>query len=319
MKSIKALSIICGLGLFASAAIFAQEPLPPPLAAAGGKTFFFSSIEERSSDKVVKGAPYSAQATTETTQTLADGNQIHHQTSTNVYRDGQGRTRREETLGDLGPWSASQSSPRQMIFINDPVADVGYILNPQDHTASKMTPRAGAGQMVVRKRIATGRELPPPLPPPDAGADVMYLQAPPPGDAPDVAVNDGTGAVTIRTRVVREGVKTGEPGTTEQLGTQTMEGVQVTGTRTTYTIPAGQIGNDQPIQTVTERWYSPALQTVVMSKRSDPRVGVTTYRLTNISLAEPSPDLFQVPADYTVKDGPALFEFREKTKPAANQ
>jgi len=316
MKSIKALSIICGFGLFASAAVFAQEPLPPPLAAAGGKTFFFSSIEERASNKVVKGAPYSAQAATETTQTLADGNQIHRQSTSNIYRDSQGRTRREETLGDLGPWSAPQATPRQMIFINDPVADVGYILNPQNHTASKMTPPAGAGQVVVRKRLATGRELPPP-PPPDAGADVMYIQGPPPGDAPDVAVAGGTGTVTISRRALQPGGK-GEPGTTEQLGTQTMEGVQVTGTRTTYTIPAGQIGNDEPIQVVTERWYSPALLTVVMSKRSDPRVGVTTYRLTNISLAEPSPDLFQVPADYTLKDGP-MIEFHEKTKPAANQ
>lgn len=318
MKSIRAVSIICGLGLVGSAAIFAQEPLPPSLAAGGGKTIFFSSIEERGSNKMVKGAPYSAQAVTETTQTLADGNQIHHQSTSSVYRDSQGRTRREETLGDLGPWSAPQATPRQMILINDPVAEVGYILNPQDHTASKMTPPpAGAGEIVVRKQLATGRELPPPLPPPDASGDVVYIAGPPPGDAPDVAA-DGVGTVSVRRRVVREGVSTGEPGTTEQLGTQTMEGVQVTGTRTTRTIAAGEIGNDQPIQVVTERWYSPALQTVVMSKRSDPRVGVTTYRLTNISLAEPSPDLFQVPADYTVKDGPN-FEFREKTKPAANQ
>ena len=79
-----------------------------------------------------------------------------------------------------------------------------------------------------------------------------------------------------------------------------MEGVQAEGTRTTMTIPAGQMGNDAPIQVVSERWYSADLQTVVMSRHSDPRVGETVYRLTNVSRAEPAPSLFQAPADYKV-------------------
>jgi hypothetical protein len=78
-----------------------------------------------------------------------------------------------------------------------------------------------------------------------------------------------------------------------------IEGVQAEGTRTTLTIPAGAIGNDLPIQVVSERWYSPELQTVVMTKHSDPRMGDTTYRLTNINRNEPAPSLFQAPADYT--------------------
>ena len=88
----------------------------------------------------------------------------------------------------------------------------------------------------------------------------------------------------------------------EHLGTQTIEGVSAEGTRITVTIPAGQIGNELPIVTVSERWYSPELQVTVMSTRSDPRTGTTTYKLTNINRAEPSPTLFQVPADYTVHD-----------------
>lgn len=317
MKSLRVSSIICGVTLLASAVLFAQEaPLPAPPDAAGGKTFFFSRIEERSSLKVVKGAPYSAQVTTESTQTLADGNQIHHQSTTNIYRDSQGRTRREQTLGDLGPWSAAQSAARQIIFIDDPVTGLNYILHPDERVAEKLGPPQ-AGQVKIQRKITAGAELPPPPPPGDAG-DVMYIASPTPGDWPDVGVAGGAGAVAVTRRVIREGGQ-GQPGTTEQLGTQTMEGVQVTGTRTTNTIPAGRIGNDQPIQVVTERWYSPALQTVVMSKRSDPRVGVTTYRLTNISLAEPSLDLFQVPSDYTVKDGPMMIPFREKTRPAPNQ
>jgi hypothetical protein len=57
------------------------------------------------------------------------------------------------------------------------------------------------------------------------------------------------------------------------------------GTRTTMTIPAGAIGNEQPIQVVTERRYSPELRTVVLSKRSDPLSGKTTTRLANLSRA----------------------------------
>src|SRR2546428_519360 len=89
---------------------------------------------------------------------------------------------------------------------------------------------------------------------------------------------------------------------TESLGTQAIEGLQAEGTRTTFTIPAGQIGNDRPIDIVDERWYSPDLQVVVLSKHSDPRMGEHVYRLTNITRAEPARTLFEVPSDYTVTE-----------------
>jgi hypothetical protein len=91
--------------------------------------------------------------------------------------------------------------------------------------------------------------------------------------------------------------------TKQDLGTQTIEGVVATGTRITRTIPAGQIGNDKPIQIVTERWFSNDLQVVVKSTHTDPRWGTSTYQLTNINRSEPAASLFQVPADYTVKQG----------------
>ena len=92
--------------------------------------------------------------------------------------------------------------------------------------------------------------------------------------------------------------------TTEDLGSQTMEGVIVNGVRTTRTIPAGQIGNDKPISIVTEVWTSPDLKTIVYSKRSDPRMGEQTFQLTNIVRAEPDPALFTVPR--TSKSSTAL-------------
>jgi len=91
--------------------------------------------------------------------------------------------------------------------------------------------------------------------------------------------------------------------TTESLGQKTMEGLTVEGTRTTRTIPAGQIGNMNPIIIVVERWYSPDLQVNVLETRSDPRFGTTNYQLTNIRRQEPAQSLFTVPADFTVTQG----------------
>ena len=91
--------------------------------------------------------------------------------------------------------------------------------------------------------------------------------------------------------------------TTESLGTQTINGVSAQGTRTTRTIPAGEIGNEKPIVIVTERWYSPELQAALMIKRTDPRTGESVFQLTNIQKQEPAATLFQVPSDYTVKTG----------------
>ena len=88
----------------------------------------------------------------------------------------------------------------------------------------------------------------------------------------------------------------------ESLGKQTIEGVEAEGTRTTIEIPAGQIGNDKPIFIVTEKWFAPELQTVVLSKHTDPFIGEVIFRLSNIKLGEPAPELFKVPANYTFFD-----------------
>jgi hypothetical protein len=88
----------------------------------------------------------------------------------------------------------------------------------------------------------------------------------------------------------------------ESLGKQTIEGIVTEGTRTTIELPAGQIGNDKPIFVVTERWFSPELQMVILSKHTDPFIGEVTFRLVNIKLGEPSSELFKVPNDYKFFD-----------------
>jgi hypothetical protein len=100
---------------------------PPGHPGADG-TMVFVASEMSIDGRVVKGAPYSAQAITESTRTLSDGNRIKHKNSATVYRDSEGRTRRDQELGAVGPW-AMAGEPHQTIFINDPVAGVNYILD----------------------------------------------------------------------------------------------------------------------------------------------------------------------------------------------
>ena len=88
----------------------------------------------------------------------------------------------------------------------------------------------------------------------------------------------------------------------ETLEPRLIEGLRAEGTRTTTTIAAGAMGNALPIEVVSERWYSPDLHVILMTRRYDPRFGETVYRLTNIDRSEPSPDLFKVPPDFKVQD-----------------
>jgi len=228
----------------------------------------------------VKGAPYSALETVENTQTLADGTHINQTTQTMVYRDSEGRMRRETP---------------DLITIFDPVAGVSYSLNPKAQTAMKLLLGLGAvGQVMNEQRGPNGQTMRfvyrsagvataalPPMPPPPPGGQ--------PGDVFFLSTGAMPGLATTQVRL---------SGNSEPLGQQLIEGVNAEGTRMTSTIGTGQIGNDRPIQIVTERWYSRELEIAVKMTHSDPRTGQETLQLTNISRVEPSPDLFQVPAGY---------------------
>jgi len=233
--------------------------------------------------EVVTGAPYSAQVTTERLQVLVDGNRITQTSSGSVARDSQGRMRRDETLPGLT--SASGDAPH-MVMIDDPVAQVHWTLDAQTKTAIKM---ATPGIMGGRNGAFAA------IPPPITGEKTWFYSA------------GGTGSISGgKVQILKKDAVAGDdPSATEvDLGTQTMEGVAAKGKRITRTIPAGQIGNEQPIVITTETWYSPDLKVLIMSKSSDPRMGETTYKLTNIQRAEPAASLFQAPEDYTVKDQP---------------
>ena len=238
-------------------------------AAPGGARFL--GAEAGMPGRVVKNAPYSADIVTETTQTLADGNHIRQSSTAKVYRDTEGRTRREQSLNALRSLAPSSNLP-QVVFINDPVAGFNYALNPQNRTATKSAwARPGRGGQAQ-----------------SSSQPISRLRQQSANGSPAIAGRWGHGAAGTLTPL--------------SLGRQTIEGVPADGTRTTMTIAAGQWGNEQPIQIVTERWYSPDLQMVVLSKRTDPRMGETVTRLANISRVEPPSSLFEPPADYKVSD-----------------
>lgn len=205
----------------------------------------FDSFEMFNNGKIVKGAPYSATAVTESVQTLADGTRISHKKTDTIYRDGEGRTRRELTFDRVGPFRM-EGEPQQLTFINDAVAGTQIILDQTKQTAR---------QMPLFNRPSPKFRQPP-------SSDENQRR-------------------------------------TEDLGSQVIEGVEAIGTRTTMTIPAGRIGNDRPLEIVSERWESPALQVIVLSIHKDPFVGVTTYRLTDIKRAEPARELFEIPSNFT--------------------
>jgi hypothetical protein len=265
-------------GVLASSAGVArgqQAPPPPPpevmmhgdpggewMAPPMGERIKLLGFEGMHGGKVVTGVPFSAVAISETTQTLADGNHISLKTETNLFRDGQGRFRKEVTLPAIGPLTTA-GQPKSFVMINDPVSNTNYVLHAESKTAEKMSGhgKKGPGKGTMKEAIK-GK----------IGAHQQELMA------------EGN-------------LKK------EDLGTQSIAGVSAQGTRITRTIPAGQMGNEKPINIVSEHWYSNDLQILVMSKRSDPRFGETTYTLTNIQRSEPNAVLFRVPADYTVKQG----------------
>lgn len=252
-------------------AVFERE-IAGPEGALGDLTFEFMGGGVMFAGKTVKGSPYAADAITEITQMLPDGNRIVNKSTASVARDSEGRTRWFRTLSAIGPFAPAGGAPA-IVTIDDPVAGVHYILNGRKKTATKVPlPTVREGERQVR---------------------TFTMRAPEPGAAGVAAIQKD---VLIARRPLSGDAKS------EPLGKQIIEGVEAEGTRRTITIPAGAVGNERPIDIVSEEWHSPRLQTVVLSRRSDPRTGETVYRLTNINTSEPSPMLFQVPPDYTVEE-----------------
>lgn len=246
-----------------------------------------------SSTKVVKGSPFSAEAISESTQVLADGNRIVRNSTTKMYRDSDGRFRREgsgnNSNGSFTPTYGYGSlftafGFQETISINDPVDGVRYTLNPSSKTARRFSSQNTftTGAVIVNGQAVTD-------------AAKMRIELEKTNIRKVEAVAASKASVGFTTGNVATSFNSGK---SESLGTKTIEGVETEGTRTVTTIAAGSIGNEKPIEIVYERWFSKELDLIVYSRHYDPRFGEQIYRLTNISRNEPDRSLFTVPSDY---------------------
>jgi hypothetical protein len=145
------MSLVLGGTLSLSAGMARSQEAPPPggamvhggpgggwMAPPIGDRIELLGFEGMHGGKVVTGAPFSAVAVSVSTQTLSDGNQITRTTHTNLFRDSQGRFRKEVNFSAIGT-VAEAGQPRTFIVIHDPVAQVGYALQPDQKVAHKMT------------------------------------------------------------------------------------------------------------------------------------------------------------------------------------
>jgi hypothetical protein len=261
----------------------------------------------------IRNAPYSGQSVSERRQTLADGNQIATRRTSMAYRDSAGRTRLEHM---------NEKGEVESIQIHDPVAGFNYLLNPQEHSAVK-TPMRGTAKPLTREQIEQMRKdgtLPgvERRQGPDGREEIVvkrverldaetrkriqeqvriHTQA-----AADRALRTERVQIISSLANAFGDAKWAAQASTRDLGTREFNGVKANGKLRSYEIPAGAIGNRNPIVVSTETWIVPDLQVTVYTKHSDPRNGEVEFHIDNLKREEPAASLFAVPSDYTVKD-----------------
>lgn len=286
-----------------------------PLLLGGGDDSIAFAAQELGDERIVKGAPYCADAELEAVQPLADGNRIVRRHTTRLCRDGEGRTRQEV-----------DRAGRKTVYLRDPVARESWVLDPERKTARRL---GGAGPLLEREHASAMREYAdrmrewarsfreglrrepgappvapaappaPPAPPMPAivgeeatgrGVQMQVLRL----DSPQAPLPPLPPGVAFHARI---GAPRG-PGVVTALGSKEIDGVRVNGERTTWTIEAGKLGNEKPIVITRDVWTSPELMLTVQTRDADPRVGETTYRLARVKRGEPDAALMRVPAEY---------------------
>ena len=316
--------------------------------AAGARAQLAKHVSEdaKSSEKTIQNAPFSADSVTESVQILWDGTKIVRKMSSKLYRDNEGRFRREDSRMQLGV-PGQNVEIAESIRIVDPVGGVKYMLDVKDRRYKKSETKKKfelnldskfklikENEWNVKKEVIAERQAQQKARQNEKEAERQAKEKEKQAENKVKQVESSIHQTENVTRV-DEGVqrientvegdgkrvpvynpgdnkppeklspnddKKGPMSKNEALGTQTIEGVTVEGTRTTTTIPVGTIGNDRDINIVYEKWYSKELQMTVFSKHSDPRFGEQTYRLSNISRKNPAISLFTPPADYRDQD-----------------
>jgi hypothetical protein len=268
------------------------SPHAGPGHAAGPVGTFNVALE--AAGEVVEDAPYSGVGTTEVVNTLADGNRIVHKNTMRYYRDSTGRTRTEYQLAAVGPFTLDET--RRVVMINDPVADKHYVLHE------------GMKRADIFSNTAPG---PDPTEAPMAGRSItkkvaIHDKPGTPGGPPDVVFFAGPATAAVRLPPGAGcGPETRKLPQSVPMGERVIDGIKTVGSSLQFTLAPGEVGNEQPINVRSEQWFSPELRVVIASTHRDPLAGDTTYRLEQISRAEPDPSLFTVPADYTKSELPS--------------
>jgi hypothetical protein len=237
----------------------------------------------------VTGKPYEAEKVTRSEWHLADGTIITHEADTKIARDEEGRIREEiENTNAASIGGRQMNHTAESVTIADPVSHSLLIMSGPKPTMALRMQMPDFAKAASRPRtggVAGILETAPPPAPVRLGVAA--------GSSADLRLAHGTGNARDEVR-------------TEDLGKQSLAGLLVKGTRTSTTIPLGEIGNDRPITITHEEWYSPDLKLVVRSEDNDPRSGKQTMELEGLTLGEPDPALFRVPVGVTVREMPDM-------------
>lgn len=291
----------------------------------------------RLAEKDVKNAPYSAEVISETQQKLADGNLISNKTSTYSYRDSQGRTREEirDKKGEVREIIIQDQADRRVIL--NPKTKTATVIMTRFHFAGKDgeklplnivteniskgkdgkdmielklvagDDKSGERHVIVRRmeKSADGKVPESKSTTSDQGKTVTVdVRGPEIARHVEVNVNGAMQGAMLDPGFVRMfgDAKWAAKRQTKVLGSKEFDGIKAEGKLVSYEIPAGEIGNTNPIIVSDESWTSPELQITVYSKHSDPRTGDRIYRLNNLKRDEVAATLFSIPSDYKVRD-----------------
>ena len=305
---------------------------PPPISISSAMLGVSSPLGAQA----VPGKPMFAECVTEHHQSFTDGNRISRSTTSSIYRDAEGRIRRESQLSLPGMPAGVSASV--FITIVDHQLGFGYVLDPQEMVAHRYELNA-AGPSYIARLIAqaNGSVLLSPDPKPPAGAansaspsaaaaETSHWRLHPFSSHHDRPASDSTGSAISanagNSSSLGSGFLPGDSGSasaptmridqpflaapnpvrTENLGEQIILGFRARGTRVITTLPAGQIGNDRPINIVSEQWFSPELELVMRSTHHDPWAGEFTTTVTRVSRGDQPASLFEVPVPYKIID-----------------
>jgi len=293
----------------AGAAPGQSQPVPPPQVTGGSSSSFSRVVDgvvhsitittqnppPRPAVNAFTGAPYSGDQIEVQVRRLADGTALTQQTFImREYRDSEGRTRLER----FRPTDDPDSNPTpSFVEIEDPVANVQYRLEPRTKIARRWDMAkypVPDTAILAPVGISHGEGLPDSPPPRSMPAN---YQPPRPSGPPPAPPPGAVQATWLKT---------------EHLGTQTVDGITVEGTRTTNSRPGGFGSEELPTPTVTEQWTATDLRVTLISKTTDPRVGETTRAWLHLSREEPDRSLFQPPPGYRVVDEKAAITINHR-------